>query len=111
MYVIDPSFAAATLPPSWSLGKSSKTSDSSDGDITSTDKNCSSIMTGGSGQSNGGVVETLKRVWGVGSPKGFRLGAWAVAFAGFGAMWYFENRPTITVNVQPKKAAPETPSS
>jgi hypothetical protein len=68
-------------------------------------------MAGPMNESNGGIVNTLKRVWGVGAPRGFKLGAWAVAFAGFGILYYIENRPTITIHVKRKDNEPSNPSS
>ncbi len=41
-------------------------------------------------------IDWAKKIWGVGSPKGFRVASWAVAIGAFGVWYYFDNKPTIT---------------
>lgn len=42
-----------------------------------------------------GFVNFAKKIWGVGQPKGFRIGAWVAAFAAFGGMYLIQNPPQI----------------
>ncbi len=62
-------------------------------------------------QGKKGIMDTLKGLWGVGAPRGFKLGAWAVAFAGFGLLHYYENLPTLTVHFKAPERSSEPKSS
>ena len=41
-------------------------------------------------------VNTIKKIWGSDSSKGFRRAAWIVAIGAFGVLTYWEYKPVIT---------------
>lgn len=38
------------------------------------------------------MLDSLKKVWGVGAPRGFKAGAWIIAFAAFAAWQYHDKK-------------------
>lgn len=40
-------------------------------------------------------IDQAKKVWGVGTPKTFRLAAWGIAIGAFAAWQYYDNKPVI----------------
>lgn len=52
------------------------------------------------------MIESIKRAWGVGSPRGFKVAAWIVAFSVFGAWQYFDNKKSLPSIVDFKNTSP-----
>lgn len=52
------------------------------------------------------MIESIKRAWGVGSPRGFKVAAWVVAFSVFGAWQYFDNKKSLPSIVDFKNTSP-----
>ena len=40
------------------------------------------------------MMKFAQKVWGVGTPKGFRAASWVVALTVFGTWYYYDHRPT-----------------